>query len=614
MKINGRAVKRFPIECCAQTQRAHFRITTLCNANCAFCLGNFIADGGEHHSFEYVAESLLGARKQGLKRIVLSGGEPTIHPQITEIVAFAKKAGFETVQIVSNGIRFAEPSFTEALAKAGLDEVTVSIHGPNAEIHDAAVGRKGAFDALCTGVRNLQRFPGIVLSADITCSKPNVGHLRETVEFTVDKLAITRDLNLISIAPTGAAWSNKESVFPPLELLEPAFQSALEFIDSRKLIAHVLVLPPKYLGNYVRYRQEAEKMVEEVMVRESQGFFEGKKAPCEGLGCNYCGIQLVCKKTFNMLNAVRDGKAPKKAKMRVSEACNNNCSFCDQKKNGTFSEFGEIAAKMLAFHELGVEELAFTGPDASIHPQFSEMVEKASALGFKEVSLESNGRMLASKGFAKKIADAGLDRVTISLHGHTQELHERYTRAANSFNQALAGFQNASDAGLDVFSNTMILKKNFPFLEDVAVLLKKLHLKGSAFAFPNPSLCVYKKLDAKTGVSVSDPQWVIPKLSELNSFVSKAVNVLAPNVSVQGIPLCFAQGMGKYASNKQFAGIDSAFFGPRGKIGATGIAQEIVSGIKFAPSCCDSCPSNSACDGVFEKYAWLHGFEELSPK
>ena len=101
-------------------------VNTSCNLDCPICF----ADSGTGHqehgyslSLEQV-ESMLDAfvRAEGEPESVqLSGGEPSIHPQILEMLAAAKERGIKLVMLNTNGIRLArDPRFAPALAELGV--------------------------------------------------------------------------------------------------------------------------------------------------------------------------------------------------------------------------------------------------------------------------------------------------------------------------------------------------------------------------------------------------------------------------------------------------------------------------------------------------------------
>jgi uncharacterized radical SAM superfamily Fe-S cluster-containing enzyme len=101
-------------------------VNTACNLDCPIC---FAESGTGHQAHGYSltleqVEAMLDAfvRAEGEPESVqLSGGEPSIHPQILEMLAAAKARGIELVMLNTNGIRLArDPRFAPALAELGI--------------------------------------------------------------------------------------------------------------------------------------------------------------------------------------------------------------------------------------------------------------------------------------------------------------------------------------------------------------------------------------------------------------------------------------------------------------------------------------------------------------
>ena len=116
-------------------------VTARCNLKCSFCF----ADGGvqeKEPDLAQISQHLCDIAKLGGMLVQLSGGEPTVRDDLPQIVAAAKKAGCQYVQLNSNGIRLAEePDFVRALAEAGLSFVFMQFDGTDDAIYQKLRGR-----------------------------------------------------------------------------------------------------------------------------------------------------------------------------------------------------------------------------------------------------------------------------------------------------------------------------------------------------------------------------------------------------------------------------------------------------------------------------------------
>ncbi|MBL4686562.1 MAG: radical SAM protein [Nannocystaceae bacterium] len=94
-------------------------ITQRCNLTCPTCYAGSSPKRTEQMSlarFEAVIDQLLEDGKGDADLIQLSGGEPTIHPQMFEMITLALAKGVRRVYVNTNGIRLAQRSFAERLA------------------------------------------------------------------------------------------------------------------------------------------------------------------------------------------------------------------------------------------------------------------------------------------------------------------------------------------------------------------------------------------------------------------------------------------------------------------------------------------------------------------
>ena len=129
----------------------------------------------------------------------------------------------------------------------------------------------------------------------------------------------------------------------------------------------------------------------------------------------------------------RDTKSGKlrKAVLFTGYSCNNRCGFCvdyDKRRipDQTTAALIHAIAKAKAW---GADYLELIGGEASMRPDFLQLVQAAKRIGFRDIATATNGRLFAYPDFAKAAVAAGLTSVIFSVHGHTARLHDRLTAA-----------------------------------------------------------------------------------------------------------------------------------------------------------------------------------------
>jgi len=118
-------------------------VTDRCNLACPVCY----ADAGGKNSADpplaMIAGWFAAARQAGTgSNIQLSGGEPTLRDDLPRIVATGRAAGFDFIQINTNGLRLArDPVFVRELRAAGLSSVFLQFDGTTDAIYRTLRGR-----------------------------------------------------------------------------------------------------------------------------------------------------------------------------------------------------------------------------------------------------------------------------------------------------------------------------------------------------------------------------------------------------------------------------------------------------------------------------------------
>jgi MoaA/NifB/PqqE/SkfB family radical SAM enzyme len=133
---------------------ALFRFSEQCNYRCPMC-----SNTGEKTLFFSPVEELLRRAAflegVGFRRVVVTGGEPTIHPGFWTVVEWlaAHEMSWDTN---THGGSFAAPGFAERAVGTGLKRAIVSLHSLHAPTSAAIFGtREDAHDASVAGVDRL---------------------------------------------------------------------------------------------------------------------------------------------------------------------------------------------------------------------------------------------------------------------------------------------------------------------------------------------------------------------------------------------------------------------------------------------------------------------------
>jgi GTP 3',8-cyclase len=103
-------------------------VTDRCNFRCVYCMpreGLPWLPKAEILSYEEITEIVRQLAPLGLRRLRITGGEPTIRPELSRLVHLLRAVpGIEDIALSTNGVRL--PAMSGLLREAGLDRVNMS--------------------------------------------------------------------------------------------------------------------------------------------------------------------------------------------------------------------------------------------------------------------------------------------------------------------------------------------------------------------------------------------------------------------------------------------------------------------------------------------------------
>lgn len=273
------------------------RAVTACNSRCLFCLDSDTPRNVYLPKEEVEGELRRGIEELGADKVILSGGEATLHPNFADFVRYAKSIGYDRVQTVTNGYRFAEREFYVEARDAGLGEITFSLHGHTAELHDELTGRAGAFHRLMKGmVRALRDPKGPIVNVDVVICKKNVAVLDKIVELAIS-VGVT-EFDLLHVIPQAAAFDNRDELFyDPRDHLE-TLHKVFRLNRHPRFVIWTNRFPVSYLEGLEDLVQDPHKMLDEVNGRRWQVrryLDDGKPLDCrQPERCVHCFIEPFC--------------------------------------------------------------------------------------------------------------------------------------------------------------------------------------------------------------------------------------------------------------------------------------------------------------------------------
>ena len=171
-------------------------------------------------------------------------------------------------------------------------------------------------------------------------------------------------------------------------------------------------------------------------------------------------------------------------RISVTDRCNFRCVYCMPKEifgkgyaflaQDQVLTFEEIARLVRIFVDLGVQKVRLTGGEPLVRRDLEKLVAMIAPLADLDLTLTTNGSLLAAK--AKALADAGLKRVTVSLDSLDDETFKRMNDVDFPVSRVLDGIAAAEAAGLVPLKVNMVVRRGF---NETSVLPMARHFRGT---------------------------------------------------------------------------------------------------------------------------------------
>ena len=185
----------------------------------------------------------------------------------------------------------------------------------------------------------------------------------------------------------------------------------------------------------------------------------------------------------------RLGRPLRDLRISVTDRCNFRCRYCMPRErfgeNHTFLprraylSFEEIEKVVTACRPLGLEKVRITGGEPLLRPDLHDLISQISSTGV-EVALTTNASLLS--GQAPRLADAGLDRVTVSLDALDPKIHSQMTDSSIPVEVVLGGIDAALEAGLSPVKVNCVVQRGVNETE-VAPLVRRFKGTGVTVRF-----------------------------------------------------------------------------------------------------------------------------------
>jgi MoaA/NifB/PqqE/SkfB family radical SAM enzyme len=201
-----------------------------CNQDCIFCNAPETPPGLHTAQTQETIRALIA---DGVDKIIISGGEPTLRKDLFDIIRYFKEQGGREVELYTNAMRCDRIAYARELRAAGLDAAFVSLHHHDEAASDLLTRAPGTFRRTMRGIRNLNRC-GVTITMNIVTNSFNYRELLPYTKFILKKLPFVRSISY-SFVMSGRRARENPAIVPRMSEAAPFLMQAYAYCHARDI-------------------------------------------------------------------------------------------------------------------------------------------------------------------------------------------------------------------------------------------------------------------------------------------------------------------------------------------------------------------------------------------
>ena len=218
--------------------------------------------------------------------------------------------------------------------------------------------------------------------------------------------------------------------------------------------------------------------------------------------------------------------------IQLVRVCNQNCRFCSNPETDYKLTLDDARKQVDDFVARGYHGIILTGGEPTLYPHLEDVIRYA---GEREIHVRmiTNGQLTADREFAKRLFDAGLRHVHLSVHTDDSELQTFLTGKDDSLECLAASLDNFNELGINVDINITMQAFNCGHLDRI--------VRWLVGRWPYLGHFVFNNLDPSSD-RVAEFADVIPRLVGIELSLMRALRFLnkgGRSFRVERLPLCY---------------------------------------------------------------------------
>ncbi|MCR9160726.1 MAG: radical SAM protein [Nannocystaceae bacterium] len=313
-----------------------------------------------------------------------------------------------------------------------------------------------------------------------------------------------------------------------------------------------------------------------------------------------------------VLNA-EPAAAAELVEIQLGHMCNNRCVFCSsgqatQMGQALPMELAPILAALERAKRQRARKVTFLGGEPTLQRAFIPALRRAADLGFEEIEIFTNGVKAARASFVDEVAAIGRFSWRFSIQGGNERAHDEAVVKPGAFQRICKAMENVRRHRHRITANACINERSYRSLPDYVDLVRRHGIEQLHIDVVRPS-SAGQRTDAYLGE-------IMPRHVDMAPYIEQMLAAFEAwdptfDVNVGNYPYCL---LPQWAHRIHHGGLETLTL-------ASDLDNDLSEKNKYAAQHsdklhgprCRACAFESACSGVFDAYARIHGTDELRP-
>ena len=285
--------------------------------------------------------------------------------------------------------------------------------------------------------------------------------------------------------------------------------------------------------------------------------------------------------------------------LKVTYECSNRCSFCFSSylNDCAISEY-DLTKTLVEGRQKGCEGIVFSGGEPTLSRSLVNLLKLSKELNYKKCIIQTNGKGLVDDGcdlvqYLHKYSQKIDSSISFSIHGSTQEIHEKMTGTIGSFECLMSAIKNIYRTSCSIYTNTVISNINKSDLIAIIELIMPY----------NPTIMQFAVMHIQSGGNSLAPALI----DSLKAILALKGRIKEDVLRTEGIPYCLMRSMeacvgeSYWPTTLDICNSTEKYFEN---------FDQLASGMRYKPAQCQECIFDKLCKGIW--YEHREEFDSLN--